>query len=126
VNSPPPAIKTFRPFLPSRDFELSKRFYQHLGFSVLSEWPGGAEISLGTSTFILTSFYAEEYAKNFMMQLVVPDIDQWWVHIEAAKLSETFQVPSPLPPKEQPWGLVVAYVTDPSSILWHVTPGSVD
>lgn len=119
-----PAVKTFRPFLPSKDFSVSKRFYQHLGFTLGNEWDGGAVFALGTSTFILTNFYQEQFAGNFMMQLLVPDIDQWWEHIQAAGLAEKFDVSPPKAPKMQPWELVVAYFTDPSSVLWHVTPGA--
>ena len=123
MNIQAPPIKSFRPFLPSKDFAASKQFYQHLGFSVSREWPGGAELNLESSSFILTDFYLEPFASNFMMQLVVPDIDQWWQHIQAANLVELFQVSAPKPPQKQPWGLVVAYVFDPSSVLWHVTDG---
>jgi uncharacterized glyoxalase superfamily protein PhnB len=66
----------------------------------------------------------EQFASNFMMQLVVPDIDQWWKHIHAANLAEAFLVSPPKPPQKQPWGLVVAYFSDPSCVLWHVTPAS--
>jgi uncharacterized glyoxalase superfamily protein PhnB len=29
-------------------------------------------------------------------------------------------VPAPKAPAMQPWGLRVAYVVDPSGVLWHV------
>ena len=50
----------------------------------------GAVFALGTSSFILQNFYDEHFAKNFMMQLVVPNLDQWWEHIQTAELVETF------------------------------------
>jgi hypothetical protein len=34
-------------------------------------------------------------------------------------LVKTFGVPSPRPPTLQPWGLRIAYVVDPSGVLWH-------
>jgi catechol 2,3-dioxygenase-like lactoylglutathione lyase family enzyme len=118
-----PAITTFRPFLPAKDFEESKRFYRHLGFSTVDEWDGGAEFALGAATFILQNFYVEQWASNFMMQMVVPDIDAWWAHIQAANLAEVFDVAQPRAPELQPWGLIVAYIFDPAGVLWHVTPG---
>jgi hypothetical protein len=57
-----------------------------------------------------------------MMQLVVRDIDKWWQHIQAAKLSETFGVVAPKAPQMQTWGIVVCYVVDPSGVLCHVVP----
>ncbi|MBA4388639.1 MAG: hypothetical protein C0404_11710 [Verrucomicrobia bacterium] len=35
-------------------------------------------------------------------------------------LPTRFGVPVPKPPEDQPWGLRVAYVIDPSGVLWHV------
>jgi uncharacterized glyoxalase superfamily protein PhnB len=55
-----------------------------------------------------------------MMQLMVDDLDAWWARIEALRLHREFGVSEPRPPKLQPWGLRVAYVVDPSGVLWHV------
>jgi uncharacterized glyoxalase superfamily protein PhnB len=55
-----------------------------------------------------------------MMQLMVDDLDSWWTHIEALDLAAAFGVKSPLPPAMQPWGLRVAFVFDPSGVLWRV------
>jgi len=35
-------------------------------------------------------------------------------------LPAKFGVPEPKPPVLQPWGLRVAYLVDPSGVLWHV------
>jgi len=55
-----------------------------------------------------------------MMQLMVDDLDAWWAHIEALDLPTAFDVQPPRPPELQPWGLRVAYLVDPSGVLWHV------
>jgi uncharacterized glyoxalase superfamily protein PhnB len=55
-----------------------------------------------------------------MMQLMVDDLDMWWAHIESLDLTKRFGVPAPKPPAVQPWGLRVAYVVDPSGVLWHI------
>ena len=124
MNVEAPAIDSLRPLVPAKNFQASKRFYQQLGFKVDVEFPdgGGAILRLGSSTFILQNFYVKELAENFMMQLIVRDIDAWWQHIQAAKLNENFGVPAPKPPVMQPWGIVVSYVVDPSGVLWHVVP----
>ena len=41
-------------------------------------------------------------------------------HIESLDLSAAHGVPEPKPPTMQPWGLRIAYVIDPSGVLWHV------
>lgn len=111
--------ETARPFLPARDFDLSKRFYEALGFVKLLD--GEVAIyRMGTSSFILQNYYHKGWAENFMMQLVVDDLDGWWWKIVALDLPGKFGVAAPKAPAMQPWGLQVAYVYDPSGVLWHV------
>lgn len=108
-----------RPFLPAKDFELSKRFYEALGFAKTLD----SEVTIfsaGSGGFLLQRYYQKEWAENFMMQLMVDDLDAWWNHILALDLPQQFGVPEPKPPAMQPWGLRIAYVVDPSGVLWHV------
>jgi len=108
-----------RPFLPARDFDLSRRFYEALGFEKLLD-ADVAIFRLGGSGFILQRYYQKEWAENFMMQLMVDDLDAWWRHIQDLDLPRAFGVPAPKPPAMQSWGLRVGYVFDPSGVLWHV------
>ena len=55
-----------------------------------------------------------------MMQLMVDDLDAWWMHITALDLPRQFGVQPPKAPAMQPWGLRVAYIYDPGGVLWHV------
>jgi len=108
-----------RPFLPARDFAVSRRFYQTLGFPLLLD--GDVAIfAVGASRFILQPHYTAAWAEQCMMQLMVDDLDAWWAHLSALDLPGTFGVPAPTAPAMQPWGLRVAYVVDPSGVLWHV------
>jgi catechol 2,3-dioxygenase-like lactoylglutathione lyase family enzyme len=115
-----------RPFLPARDFEVSKAFYRALGFDQVFDGEDVAIFSLGASGFILQRYFNKDWAENCMMQLAVDDIDGWWRHIAQLDLPARFAVQPPRPPAVQPWGLIVAYVFDPSGVLWHVTsrPGA--
>jgi uncharacterized glyoxalase superfamily protein PhnB len=54
-----------------------------------------------------------------MMHLMVNDLDRWWKHIESLDLAGKYGVRPPSAPARQPWGLTVAYVVDPSGVLWH-------
>jgi hypothetical protein len=108
-----------RPFLPAKDFELSKRFYEALGFTKVLD--GGVAIfEIGASGFILQNHFQKDWAENFMMQLLVDDLDAWWTHIVSLNLPSTFGIPAPKPPAMQPWGLRIAYVIDPAGVLWHI------
>lgn len=108
-----------RPFLPTRDFDASKRFYEALGFEKMLD-SEVAIFSTGSGGFILQRLYTEAWAEMCMMQLMVDDLDAWWAHIEKLDLPANFGVAAPKPPTMQPWGLRVAYVVDPSGVLWHV------
>jgi catechol 2,3-dioxygenase-like lactoylglutathione lyase family enzyme len=115
----PNGTELARPFVPARDFALSKRFYEALGFTKLLDGQV-AIFGIGSSSFILQDYFQEDWAANFMMQLMVDDLDGWWARIEKLDLPATFGVPAPKAPAVQPWGLRIAYVVDPSGVLWHV------
>lgn len=115
----PSGTELARPFLPTKDFEQSKRFYEALGFPKLLD--GDVAIfGAGSGGFILQRRHDEAWASNMMMQLMVDDLDAWWAHVAALDLPARFGVPSPRPPAMQPWGLRVAYVVDPAGVLWHI------
>jgi catechol 2,3-dioxygenase-like lactoylglutathione lyase family enzyme len=108
-----------RPFLPAKDFAKSKAFYEALGFiKILDE--DVAIFEIGHTGFILQNYFEEAFAGHFMMQLMVDDLDAWWEHIQSLDLPGRFGIPAPKPPAMQPWGLRIAYVVDPSGILWHI------
>jgi uncharacterized glyoxalase superfamily protein PhnB len=119
MNSVPAGTELARPFLPTKDFDQSKQFYEALGFEKTLD-DEVAIFSTASGGFILQSYYQEDWAANCMMQLMVDNLAAWWAHIESLNLSERFGVPAPKPPTMQPWGLVVAYVVDPAGVLWHV------
>jgi hypothetical protein len=123
----PTGAESARPFLPARDFAVSKAFYEALGFTKLLD-SDVAIFAVGQGAFILSNYYQEEWAGNFMMQLMVDDLDAWWAHIESLDLASRFGVRPPTPPALQPWGLRIAYMVDPSGVLWHVAerrPGAI-
>src|SRR4051812_20658413 len=119
-ESAPTGTEVVRPFVPARDFGLSKRFYGALGFTMMLDSDEVAIFRIGTSSFVLQKYFQKEWAENFMMQLMVDDLDAWWAHLVSLDLPKVFGVPAPKPPAIQPWGLRIAYVVDPSGILWHV------
>ncbi len=116
----PAGTELARPFMPAKDFDLSKRFYETLGFDKVLD-SDVAIFNAGSGGFILQRYYQKDWAENFMMQLMVDDLDAWWAHVVSLDLPKEFGVPAPRPPAMQPWGLRIAYVFDPSGVLWHVS-----
>ena len=119
MTSVPTGRELARPFLPAKDFEVSRDFYKALGFEILLD-SDVAIFAAGSGGFILQRYYQKEWAENTMMQLMVDDLDCWWNHLQSLDLSARFGVPAPKPPEMQPWGLRVAYVVDPAGVLWHI------
>lgn len=116
----PSGTECARPFLPSRDFTQSKAFYEAVGFEKLLDGSDVAIFRVGAGGFILQRYYQKDWAENFMMQLMVDDLDAWWAHIVSLDLPTRFGVSPPKGPAMQPWGLRIAYLVDPSGVLWHV------
>jgi predicted DNA-binding transcriptional regulator YafY len=113
-------ILALRPFVPARDFERSIEFYSDLGFGVERLDAGLASLQLGPFAFLLQAYDVPEFARHFMLQMLVKDLTVWWTRIEALDLAARYGVRAPLAPAVQPWGLKVAFVFDPTGVLWHV------
>ena len=106
-------------FVPARDFELSKRFYEDLGFTL--EWSSEdlAYLHFGDCAFLLQKFYVKEHADNFMMHLIVSDVDGWWRQVEDKRIASRYNVKAE-PPEDRSWGLRDFILVDPTGILWRI------
>ena len=106
-------------FVPARDFALSKHFYEDLGFTV--EWSDAdlAYLCCGDCSFLLQNFYHPEHAGNFMMHLLVADVEAWWGQVEKVQLVSKYGVLTE-PPGDRPWGMRDFTIADPSGVLWRI------
>jgi len=110
--------KEVKAFVPAKDFELSKRFYEALGFTCVWSGPDLAYFNHGQgSAFLLQNYHVEACTANFMMHLEVENVDAWWLH--ASEVAKQFGVRAE-PPKDQPWGMRDFPLVDPSGVLWRV------
>lgn len=77
----PSVVNDLKTFVPARDPELCRKFYQALGFTI--NWSNDqiAELQIGSFRFFLQTFYVAEHAGNFMMSLDVENADAWWEFI---------------------------------------------
>lgn len=110
-----------KPFVPARDYELSRAFYRELGFQ--ENWANNevCEMELDGCRFLLQNFYVADLAANFMLSLEVADLDEWWDMISRIDLQARYDLHVVRAPALQPWGLRVLYLSDPSGVLWHLT-----
>jgi predicted lactoylglutathione lyase len=110
-----------RPFVPAKDHDKSRRFYEALGFATDYADTDIAIMSNGGNSFILQNFYVKDLAENFMVQLSVDNPNAWWAKYSPADVAEKFGTKSPAAPSTQTWGLIVGFIHDPSGVLWHIT-----
>ena len=104
-------------FVPARDFELSKRFYQAIGFTLVWSTPDLASFRHGASCFLLQNFHIPAHTDNFKMHLLVDNVDDWWTHIAAVAAPFGITVE---PPQDRPWGMRDFPLLDPSGVLWRI------
>lgn len=105
-------------FVPAKDFDLSKQFYQDLGFDLAWADDHLAEFRQGYSSFLLQNFYNEVHAANFMMHLLVGDVDAWWRHVQDQALPAKYSVHAEAPADRGSMRDFV--IVDPTGVLWRV------
>jgi len=114
-----------RAHLPARDFEVSKQFYQDIGFTVCWSNAGLAYLHWGPhgerakAGFLLQNYYVKEFAENLQMHLLVKDVDAWWAQIQASQISDKYAVRIG-PPEDRDWKMRDFTLFDPSGVLWRV------
>lgn len=106
------------PFLPAKEYELSRLFYQAMGFHITYEEPNMTRFEDSTIAFFINRGYHKDWAENTMVQLKVHDITTWYHRIEAID-SQQFSFRF-FPIKDAPYGKTFQ-VIDPTGILWHIT-----
>ena len=106
-------------FVPAKDFDLSRRFYTDLGFTEAWASEDMAYFHAGNSSFLLQKFYVKEHAENFMMHLLVKDVEAWWQLVESRQLGKKYGV-RVNPPEDRPWGMRDFTIDDPTGVLWRI------
>jgi catechol 2,3-dioxygenase-like lactoylglutathione lyase family enzyme len=106
-------------FVPAKDFELSKRFYSDMGFTVAWSSDDLAYLRAGETSFLLQKFYVKEHAENVMMHMLVVDVEAWWQHVLAHDIAKRYGV-RVVPPANQPWGMRDFVLIDPAGVLWRI------
>lgn len=109
-------IKTF---VPAQDYEVSKAFYRDLGFTMTSDEEGIAFFHCGNHSFLLQDFYESAHANNFMMHLLVEDVESWYQHILKAGMADKYSVKL-TEPDDRPWKMRDFILFDPSGVLWRI------
>ena len=111
-------IKSIRPFIGAKNYELSRNFYSDLGFkeNILS-----AEMSyfdLNGFGFYLQNAYIKDWVNNTMVFMEVSDVKIFWNKLLELELTSKYKNIKLVPIRELDWGKE-CFLHDPSGILWH-------
>lgn len=105
-----------RPFIPVKDLEASKLFYEALGFTSSDPTSDMTIMSNGVCTFFLCKSDDSSHENNFMFQLSVPSVENTLQTIKNVKGISVKHEPI----KEERWGKVI-YMWGPSGEMWHIS-----
>ncbi|MEL1255848.1 glyoxalase [Flavobacterium sp. DGU38] len=111
-------IKSIRPFIGSKNFETSRRFYRDLGYE---ETILDSKLSVFKSNeiaFYLQDAYVKDWIDNTMIFLEVDDVDCYYNALLALNLPEKYPDVKLIPTRNLDWGSE-CFLHDPSGILWH-------
>lgn len=109
---------SIEPFVPSgNDFQASRRLFLELGFEIVWETSDYVGFANNGCRFILQNFDSKEFAENFMMNVKVDDLDEFWRQLGALDLPEKYGVKLK-EPTDFPWGREVNLI-DIAGVCWH-------
>jgi hypothetical protein len=111
-------INTLKPFIGSKDFEISKLFYREMGFEEVAIDTNLSLFKNGTFGFYLQNYYLKEWLENTMLFVEVNNVEKTFNDLSEISLHSKFNGVKILPIKEEAWGRVF-HVIDPSGILLH-------
>lgn len=110
--------KSIRPFIGSKDFDVSRRFYQDLGFKETVITYDMSLFESGKLSFYLQDYYAKDWVDNTMVFMEVKDIEQFYSDLLALDLPSRYENVRIKPIVYLDWGSE-CFVHDPSGVLWH-------
>lgn len=110
--------KSIRPFIGTRNFEESSRFYADLGFVEVTLAKGFSVFKSGKNAFYLQDMYVRDWVDNTMIFMEIEDVPRFWNELITLNLTEKYPDARLIPIREMEWGRE-CFVQDPSGILWH-------
>ena len=111
--------RSIRTFIGAKDYDLSRKFYQELGFteSIIDEKMSYFRVneSLG---FYLQRYYVKHWVNNSMVFLEVENLDSWYQELSTKGLQDRYKYVRFTEIKTFDWGREF-FMHDPAGVLWH-------
>jgi len=111
--------KSIRPFIGAKNFEISRLFYQDLGFKENILAPNFSYFESKGIGFYLQDANVKDWIDNTMLFLEVEDVHQFWIDLLDLNLPSKYENVRLTPIREMDWGRE-CFIHDPSGILWHI------
>ncbi|MHC0447710.1 VOC family protein [Flavobacterium sp. 3-218] len=108
---------SIRPFIGSKNFEISRSFYRDLGFEETVLDSKMSVFKTGEIAFYLQDYYDKNWIENTMIFLEVDDVERYYTELLDLKLTEKYSVKL-TPIRYENWGSE-CFLHDPSGVLWH-------
>jgi catechol 2,3-dioxygenase-like lactoylglutathione lyase family enzyme len=110
--------KSIRPFIGAKNYTISRKFYQDLGFEESIISPDMCYFKTKEMGFYLQDAYVKDWIDNLMIFMEVDDVYRFWNELVALNLTAKYENVKLTPVRELAWGRE-CFVHDPSGILWH-------
>ena len=110
---------SIRPFIGSKNYNLSRNFYLDLGFKEIITSEKMSYFSLGNFGFYLQDAYVKDWIDNSMIFLEVENLENSLNEIQNLKLTEKYENVRLSKIVHNEWGNEF-FLHDPCGILWHI------
>ncbi len=112
-------VKSIRPFIGAKNFELSRSFYRDLGFQESILTSKMSYFKTEGFGFYLQDAYVKDWIDNSMIFLEVDDVGRYWNELLVLELTTKYENVKLISIRELDWGRE-CFLHDPSGILWHI------
>lgn len=109
---------SIRPFIGAKSFELSRKFYQDLGFQEVILAPNFSYFKTEGIGFYLQDAYIKDWIENSMIFMEVDSVERYYQELWSLNLSSKYEGVRLIPIKINDWGKE-CFLHDPAGILWH-------
>ena len=110
---------SIRPFIGAKDFNVSRSFYNDLGFEEIVLSNNFSVFKKEGLAFYLQDAYVKDWIDNTMLFMEVEDVDAYWNELLSLILPAKYEHVKLVPVRTLDWGKE-CFLHDPSGILWHI------
>jgi len=111
-------VKSIRPFIGSKNFEVSRSFYRDLGFEETVLDTKMSVFKSNEIAFYLQDAYVKDWIDNSMIFIEVDDVERYYNDLQVLNLPERYDGVKLTPIRYLDWGSE-CFLHDPSGVLWH-------